>query len=182
MEGGGRGDPARGARSAVPRHRRPDARVPARSHRRRGRRARRAARAHSPRLAAPSPQPARDLRQAPSAPRAARPPRVRSLPARAMRLPDVRVLHHRARRLARRAGSIGYRTIIVPLLEREETEHALDLACRLAAERRARVVLVAPLFVDRELPLDARFDTELRVLRDRLDSAEAVAASYGVGA
>src|SRR5204863_6392678 len=95
--------------------------------------------------------------------------------------PDVRHLHRRARRLARRAGSVGYRTIVVPLLEREETEHALDLACRLAAERRARVVLVAPLFVERELPLDARFDEELRALRDRLDSAAAVAGSYSVG-
>jgi nucleotide-binding universal stress UspA family protein len=99
-----------------------------------------------------------------------------------MRLPDVRHLHRRARRLARRAGSIGYRTIVVPLLEREETEHALDLACRLAADRRARVVLVAPLVVERELPLDARFDGELRALRERLDSAAAVAGSYGVGA
>ncbi|HUZ16489.1 MAG TPA: universal stress protein [Gaiellaceae bacterium] len=98
-----------------------------------------------------------------------------------MRLPDVRVLHYRARRLARRAGSIAYRTIVVPLLEREETEHALDLACRLAADRRARVVLVAPLEVDRELPLDASFDGELRALRDRLESAVAVASSYGVG-
>ncbi len=98
-----------------------------------------------------------------------------------MRLPDVRVLHRRAQRLARRAGSIGYRTIVVPLLEGEETEHALDLACRLAADRRARVVLVAPLFVERELPLDARFDEEVHALRDRLDSAAAVAGSYGVG-
>jgi nucleotide-binding universal stress UspA family protein len=98
-----------------------------------------------------------------------------------MRLPDVRRLHHRARRLARRAGAIAYRTIVVVLFEREETEHALDLACRLAADRRARVVLVAPLVVERELPLDARFDEELRTIRDRLDSAAAVAASYGVG-
>src|SRR5207342_3387382 len=30
-------------------------------------------------------------------------------------------------------------------------------------------------------PLDARFDGELRVLRGRLDSAAAFAASYGVG-
>jgi nucleotide-binding universal stress UspA family protein len=95
---------------------------------------------------------------------------------------NVRGIRRRARRLVRRAGSIGYRTIVVPLLEREETEHALDLACGLAADRRARVVLVAPLFVERELPLDARFDEELRALRDRLDSAAAVAASYGVGA
>jgi nucleotide-binding universal stress UspA family protein len=98
-----------------------------------------------------------------------------------MRLPDIRLLHRRARRLARWTGSIAYRTIVVPLLEREETEHALDLACRLAADRGARVVLVAPLVVARELPLDARFDGEVRALRERLDSATAVAASYGVG-
>jgi nucleotide-binding universal stress UspA family protein len=98
-----------------------------------------------------------------------------------MRFPDVRRLHRRARRLARRAGSVGYRTIVVPLLAVDETEHALDLACRLAADRRARVVLVAPLFVERELPLDARFDGELRALRERLDSAAAVAGTYGVG-
>ncbi|HEY2354807.1 MAG TPA: universal stress protein [Gaiellaceae bacterium] len=98
-----------------------------------------------------------------------------------MRLPDVHFHLRRARRLARRAGSVGYRTIVVPLLEGEETDHALDLACRLAAERRARIVLVAPLFVERELPLDARFVDELRELRCRLESAAAIAASYGVG-
>jgi hypothetical protein len=94
---------------------------------------------------------------------------------------DFRGIHRRARRFARRVGSVGYRTIVVPLLEREETENALDLACGLAADRSARVVLVAPLFVERELPLDARFDAEVRALRDRLDKAAAVAASYGVG-
>ena len=83
-----------------------------------------------------------------------------------MKLPDIRVLHRRARRLARWTGSIAYRTIVVPLLEGEEAEHALDLACRLAAERRARLVLVAPLVIERELPLDARFD--LKELRARL--------------
>jgi nucleotide-binding universal stress UspA family protein len=98
-----------------------------------------------------------------------------------MRIPDVRALRRRARRVARWTGSIAYRSIVVPLLEREETEHAVDLACRLAADRGARVVLVAPLVVDRELPLDAHFDGELTTLKERLDSAAAVAASYGVG-
>ena len=68
------------------------------------------------------------------------------------------MLHRRARRLARWTGSIAYRSIVVPLLDREETEHALDLACRLAADRGARVVLVAPLVVERELPIDAHMD------------------------
>jgi nucleotide-binding universal stress UspA family protein len=98
-----------------------------------------------------------------------------------MKLPDFRLLHRRARRFARWTGSIAYRSIVVPLLARDETEHALDLACRLAADRRARVVLVAPLVVERELPLDAHFDVEVAELRERIDSAAAVAASYGVG-
>ena len=98
-----------------------------------------------------------------------------------MKLPDVRAFHRRARRLARWTGSIAYRSIVVPLLDREETEHALDLACRLAADRDARVILVAPLVVERELPLDAHMDGSLGELRERLESAAAVAGSYGVG-
>jgi nucleotide-binding universal stress UspA family protein len=98
-----------------------------------------------------------------------------------VKLPDVHVLHRRARRLARWTGSVAYRTIVVPLLDREETEHALDLACRLAADRGARVVIVGPLVVERELPLDAHMDSALTALKKRLESAEAVAGSYGVG-
>jgi nucleotide-binding universal stress UspA family protein len=90
------------------------------------------------------------------------------------------MLRRRARRVARWTGSIAYRSIVVPLLEREETEYALDLACRLAADRGARIVLVAPLVVERELPLDAHFDGELYALKGRLESAAAVAGSYGV--
>jgi nucleotide-binding universal stress UspA family protein len=98
-----------------------------------------------------------------------------------MKLPDVRLLHRRARRFARWTGSIAYRSIVVPLLDSEETEHALDLACRLAADRGARVVLVAPLVVERELPLNAHLDGKLTSLKERLGAAEAVASSYGVG-
>jgi nucleotide-binding universal stress UspA family protein len=97
-----------------------------------------------------------------------------------MRLPDVHLLHRRARSFARWTGSIAYRSIVVPLLDREETEHALDLACRLAADRGARVLLVAPLVVERELPLNAHMDGRLTDLKQRLESATAVAASYGV--
>jgi nucleotide-binding universal stress UspA family protein len=98
-----------------------------------------------------------------------------------MRIPDVRILHRRARRLARWTGSVAYRSIVVALLDREETEHALDLACRLAADRRARVILVAPLVVERELPLNAHMNGGLAELKERFDSATAVADSYGVG-
>jgi nucleotide-binding universal stress UspA family protein len=98
-----------------------------------------------------------------------------------MKLPDVRLLHRRARRFARWTGAIAYRSIVVPLLDSDETEHALDLACRLAADRRAQVVLVAPLVVERELPLNAHMDGRLPGLKERLESAAEVANSYGVG-
>jgi len=98
-----------------------------------------------------------------------------------MKLLDIRTLRRRARRLAVRTQAIAYRSIVVPLLEGEETEHALDLACRLAADRGARVVLVVPLVVERELPLNAHFNGELSELKERLESAAAVASSYGVG-
>ncbi|HXY81041.1 MAG TPA: universal stress protein [Gaiellaceae bacterium] len=97
-----------------------------------------------------------------------------------MRPPDLEAFTRRMRRLARRTASVGYRSIVVPLLGQEETEHALDLACRLAADSRARVVLVAPLLIDQELPLDAHFDAEIRELRERLDHAAALAESYGL--
>jgi nucleotide-binding universal stress UspA family protein len=97
-----------------------------------------------------------------------------------MRLPDVHLLHRRARRFARWTGSIAYRTIVVPLLDGEETEHALDLACRLAADRGARIVLVAPAVLERELPIDAHLDGQHVSLKERLESATAVATSYGV--
>ena len=98
-----------------------------------------------------------------------------------MKLPDVGLLHRRARRLARWTGSIAYRSIVVPLLDREETEHALDLACRLAADRGARIVLVAPAILERELPINAHLDGQLATLEERLESATALASSYGVG-
>ena len=98
-----------------------------------------------------------------------------------MKLPDARLLHRRARRLARWTGSIAYRTIVVPLLENAETEQAVDLACRLAADRGARIVLGAPAVLECELPIDAHLDGQLVGLEERLECAAAVAGSYGVG-
>jgi nucleotide-binding universal stress UspA family protein len=95
-------------------------------------------------------------------------------------LPRARTAPRRVRRLARRTAAIRYRSIVVPLLGRAETQHALELACRLAADRGARIVLVAPLVVEQELPLDSHFDAELAALRARLGDAAASAESYGV--
>jgi nucleotide-binding universal stress UspA family protein len=99
-----------------------------------------------------------------------------------MRRPSLLAVRRRAKRLARRTVAVRYRTIVVPLLGRRETEHALDLACRLAADRGARVLLVAPLVVPQELPLDAHFRSETRDLRAALEEAAAIAESYGVAA
>src|SRR5205823_423213 len=64
----------------------------------------------------------------------------------------------------------------------EHTRHALELACQLASERRPRVLLLAPLYVEWELPLDAHFHDEEAALRTELDRECALAESYGVSA
>ena len=87
----------------------------------------------------------------------------------------------RARRAARRTAAIGYRSIVVPLLGHGETEHALDLACRLAAGRGAKVLLVAPIVAPQALPLDADFKLETAELQEWLAHAEAIAKAHGVG-
>jgi nucleotide-binding universal stress UspA family protein len=97
-----------------------------------------------------------------------------------MKLPDIRKLRRHARGFVLRTQAIAYRSIVVPLLDQEETEHALDLACRVAANRGARIVLVAPAVLERELPLNAHLDGALTELKARLESATAVARSYGV--
>ena len=90
--------------------------------------------------------------------------------------------HRRARlkRQAQRALAKPHRTIVVPVLGSAESEHALDLACRLAAERRSRVMLVAPLFVEAELPLDAHLHGEEATLSQELRRTCALADTYGI--
>src|SRR3989440_11301239 len=78
---------------------------------------------------------------------------------------------------------VGHRRMVVlPLLATEPTRHVLDLACRLAADRGSRVLLLAPLYVDWELPLDAHFTREEAALRVELGRERALAESYGVSA
>jgi nucleotide-binding universal stress UspA family protein len=87
----------------------------------------------------------------------------------------------RARQLARRTFA-PLRTIVVPLLGHDESEHALVLACRLAADANARVLLLAPLEVEAGLPLNARFDEEEQRLTEWLGRVRAYAESYGIRA
>jgi hypothetical protein len=72
--------------------------------------------------------------------------------------------------------------VVVPLLEPEHTRHALDLACGLASEHGTRVLLLAPLYVDWELPIDAHFTQEEKDLHAELERQRGLTESYGVTA
>jgi basic amino acid/polyamine antiporter, APA family len=78
------------------------------------------------------------------------------------------------------AAALEYRSILVPLAPGQETGEALDVACRLSTERRARVVAVAVIEVPLELPLDAELPEEEDEANALLDEARRVGESYGV--
>src|SRR5207244_2768052 len=75
--------------------------------------------------------------------------------------------------------TVEYRTIIVPILRTAESEEALVAAARLAAERGARIVIVAVVEIPLELPLDARLPDEERAANEALDDAQALVEGYG---
>ena len=79
-----------------------------------------------------------------------------------------------------RAIALEYRNILVPVSDALESEEAVDLACRLAAERGASIVAVSVIEVPLELPLDARLPDEEEHANDLLDEARAIGESYGV--
>ncbi len=75
---------------------------------------------------------------------------------------------------------IEYRTILVPVLRTAESEEALVAAARLAAGRRARIVLLHVLEVPLELSLDADLPVEERTADELLDEASGLVRGYGV--
>jgi APA family basic amino acid/polyamine antiporter len=77
---------------------------------------------------------------------------------------------------------VEYRTIVVPVVRSAESEEALVVAARLAAERRSRVAIVHVLEVPMELPLTADLPSAEREANDLLDDARALVESYGVRA
>jgi APA family basic amino acid/polyamine antiporter len=78
------------------------------------------------------------------------------------------------------ALALEYRNILVPVVDAEESEEAVDLAARLAAERGASIVALAVVEVPLELPLDARMEEEEERANDVLDEAKAIGDLYGV--
>jgi APA family basic amino acid/polyamine antiporter len=77
---------------------------------------------------------------------------------------------------------VEYRTIVVAVVRSAESEEALVAAARLAAERRARVVVVHVLEVPLDLPLDAELPDAEEEANLLLDDARAFIESYGVRA
>jgi APA family basic amino acid/polyamine antiporter len=77
---------------------------------------------------------------------------------------------------------LEYQQILVPVFADADDGAvvAMNTACRLAAERRSRITVVAPLEVPLGLPIGERIPDEEAQLDDRLDEAEAIAESYGV--
>jgi APA family basic amino acid/polyamine antiporter len=78
------------------------------------------------------------------------------------------------------AVALEYRNILVPVKPGRPSEEAIDLACRLATERRATIAAVSVVVVPLELPLDTRLEDEERRADEALDAAAAIAELYGV--
>jgi APA family basic amino acid/polyamine antiporter len=79
------------------------------------------------------------------------------------------------------AAALEYRNILVPLAPGRETDEALDVACRLATDRGARVVAIAVVEVPLDMPLDAAMRDAEREANALLDRARTLGDSYGVG-
>jgi APA family basic amino acid/polyamine antiporter len=79
------------------------------------------------------------------------------------------------------ALALEYRNVLVPIVDRHESEAAVDLACRLATERGASIVPLTVIEVPLELPLDAELPPGLEdKANDLLDEARAIGDAYGV--
>jgi APA family basic amino acid/polyamine antiporter len=78
------------------------------------------------------------------------------------------------------ALALEYRRLLVPVIGGQASDSAMDLACRLAAERGSRIVALSVL----EVPLDRPLTDELPELEHEanreLDQAVAIGDSYGV--
>jgi basic amino acid/polyamine antiporter, APA family len=78
------------------------------------------------------------------------------------------------------AAALEYRSIVVPIGPGYPAAEAMDVACKLAAERRATIVAMSVIEVPLELPLDAELPEQLDEANAALDEARAIGESYGV--
>ena len=97
-----------------------------------------------------------------------------------------RIVHEPLTETVRAAVVIGpgaaleYRNILVPMGPDRESEEAVDLACRLAAERRATVVAMTVIEVPLHKPLDVELPEEEYGADQLLDEAKAIGDTFGV--
>lgn len=75
---------------------------------------------------------------------------------------------------------LGYRRMLVPVGDNLESDKAIDLASRLAAEHGSSIVAVAVIEVPSVLPLNAHMIEEEREAHRLLERAGALAEKYGV--
>jgi APA family basic amino acid/polyamine antiporter len=78
------------------------------------------------------------------------------------------------------ALALEYRDLLVPVIPGQPSDAAMDVACKLAAERRARIVALNVLEVPLDRPLTDRFPDLEAVGNAELDEAVAIGDSYGV--
>jgi APA family basic amino acid/polyamine antiporter len=78
------------------------------------------------------------------------------------------------------AIALEYRNILVPVKPGRASEEAIDLACRLAADRGASIAALSVVVVPLDEPLDTRLEEEERMADEALDVAAAIAELYGV--
>jgi APA family basic amino acid/polyamine antiporter len=78
------------------------------------------------------------------------------------------------------ALALEYRNIIVPVVAGGQSREAMHIACRLAAERRARIVAVRVIVVPLELGLDAELAEQEELADQLLDEAHDIGELYGV--
>ncbi len=80
----------------------------------------------------------------------------------------------------RRPRQVAYHRVLVPLGNEREARQAMEVACRLAADRHAAVTALSVIEVPPELPLAAQMPDEEQEARSRAAQARAVAELYGV--
>ena len=78
------------------------------------------------------------------------------------------------------ALALEYRNLLVPTIAGGPSDAAMDMACRLAAERRARIVALNVLEVPLDSALTDRFPELETQANGELDRAVAIGDSYGV--
>ena len=74
----------------------------------------------------------------------------------------------------------GYRRILVPVVDDDASAEAVDVACRLAAERHGSITVTTVIEIPPQLPLGAHMDEEEEDARALLAQAQAIAETYGV--